>query len=90
MIIIWNTFRLLEESMFKWSKTTFEKFNLPLDEDYISAVEKTMRPVTYSLQTIWVNVFLGVILGLILGGMLKKEKSIFEDDSLSNYQDQRT
>lgn len=83
---------LFEESIrqMEQNHSLFEKFNLPLDEDYISAVEKTMRPVTYSLQTIWVNVFLGVILGLILGGMLKKEKSIFEDDSLSNYQDQQT
>lgn len=79
---------LFEEGMrqIEENRSIFEKLNLPLDDDYFSTLEKTMRPVTYSIQTIWVNVLLGFALGLILGFILKKEKSIFEDDSLSESQ----
>jgi len=39
-----------------------------------------MKPITYSLQSIWVDVFLGIILGLIMSAFIKKDKNIFEQE----------
>ena len=59
----------------------FETLKLPLDDRYYEELEKQMRPVNYSIQTIWVNIFLGSVLGLILAGFVKKQKSIFEEET---------
>ncbi|MDD2284799.1 MAG: DUF4199 domain-containing protein [Paludibacter sp.] len=74
---------LFEESMrqIEQNRVLFERLNLPLDDNYFTELERQMRPVNYSIQTIWMNVLLGAILGLILGGFIKKQKSIFEEDT---------
>ena len=75
---------LFEESMrqMEQNRSLFEKLNLPLDEDYISAVEKTMRlsPILFKPYG---SMYSWELYSVDLGGVLKK-KSIFEDDSLSN------
>ena len=74
---------LFEESMrqIEQNRSLFESLNLPLDDNYYEQLERQMRPVNYSLQTIWMNVFSGAILGLILGGIVKKNKGIFDEET---------
>lgn len=74
---------LFQESMrqIDQNRAIFEKLNLPLDDNYFEELERQMRPVNYSLQTIWMNVFSGSILGFIIGGIVKKEKGLFDEPS---------
>jgi hypothetical protein len=74
---------LLEESMkqIENNRGIFESLNLPLDEQYYEELERQMRPVNYSIQTIWVNILFGAVLGFILSGFVKKQKSIFDEES---------
>lgn len=74
---------LFEESMrqIEQNRSLFESLKLPLDDNYYEELERQMRPVNYSLQTIWVNIFTGSILGLILGGVVRKNKGIFDDEA---------
>lgn len=74
---------LFEESMrqIEQNRSLFESLKLPLDDNYFEELERQMRPVNYSLQTIWVNIFTGAILGLILGGFVRKSKGIFDDET---------
>lgn len=74
---------LFEESMrqIEQNRSLFESLNLPLDDNYYEQLERQMRPINYSLQTIWMNVFSGAILGLILGGIVKKNKGIFDEET---------
>lgn len=74
---------LFEESMrqVEQNRGIFESLNLPLDDKYYEELERQMKPVNYSIQTIWINVFLGAILGLVLAGFVKKQKGIFEEET---------
>lgn len=74
---------LFEESMrqIENNRSLFESLRLPLDENYYEELERQMRPVNYSLQTIWMNIFSGAIIGLILGGIVRKNKGIFDDET---------
>ena len=56
-----------------------ESMNLPLDEEYYTQMEKMMKPSVYTLQSIWVNVLLGVLLALVMSAFVKKDKDIFEE-----------
>lgn len=74
---------LFEESMrqIEQNRGIFESLNLPLDDKYYDELERQMKPINYSIQTIWINVFLGAILGFIIAGLVKKQKSIFEEET---------
>jgi hypothetical protein len=52
---------LLQESL-----KIIDSMQLPVNEEFYDQMEKMMKPITYSLQSIWVDVFLGIILGLIM------------------------
>lgn len=73
---------MFEESVrqIEQNRALFDRFNLPLDDKYFEELENQMKPVSYSLQSIWVNLIFGLVLGFILGFFIKKEKSIFESD----------
>jgi len=65
--------KLLNESL-----KTLEMLKLPIETTPYDQMEKMMKPATFSLQYIWMNVLLGTIIGLIMAPFIKKEKSIFE------------
>ncbi len=65
---------LLNESM-----KAIETFKLPITSDAYDQMEAMMKPATFSLQFVWMNVFFGAIVGLIMSPIIKREKSIFED-----------
>ena len=73
---------LFEESMrqIEANRGLLERLNLPLDDNYYAELERQMRPVNYSIQTIWMNVLSGVFLGLILALFVKKKKGIFDTE----------
>lgn len=52
--------------------------NLPFENASYDQMEKMMKPATFSLQYIWMNVLLGTLIGLVMAPFIKKEKSIFE------------
>lgn len=61
-----------------------DRFNAPLDDDFYEKIEKMMNPVSYAIQTIWVNILYGGLLGAILGFIVMKKESIFDDKTLNN------
>lgn len=73
---------VLQESIkqMEQNRSLFEKLGVPMDENYYEELEKQMKPVRFSLQTIWLNVFSAVILGLILGGIVKKQRGLFDEE----------
>jgi hypothetical protein len=62
------------------NRSLFEKLNIPVEDNYYEELEKQLKPVRFSIQTIWMNVFSGVIVGLILGGFVRKKKGLFDDE----------
>jgi hypothetical protein len=42
-------------------------------------VEGMMKPATFSLQFVWMNVTFGAIVGLIMSPFIKKDVNIFKD-----------
>jgi hypothetical protein len=77
---------VLQESVkqMEQNRSLFEKLGVPMDDNYYEELEKQMKPVRFSLQTIWLNVFSAVIVGLILGGIVKKNKGLFDDEPAKN------
>lgn len=65
---------LLNESM-----KALQILKIPIDNAAYDQMVKVMKPATFSLQYIWMNVILGSILGLIMAAFVKKDKSIFEE-----------
>lgn len=65
--------KLLNESL-----KAVEMLNLPFENASYDQMEKMMKPATFSLQYIWMNVLLGTLIGLAMAPFIKKEKSIFE------------
>jgi len=66
--------KLLNDSM-----KAVEMLKLPIDSASYEQMEGMMKPATFSLQFVWLNVFMGTIIGLIMSPFIKKEKNIFED-----------
>lgn len=64
---------LLNESL-----KAIEMLNLPIENASYDQMEKMMKPATFSLQYIWMNVLIGTLIGLVMAPFIKKEKSIFE------------
>lgn len=58
-----------------------ESMNLPTEEFNMSSqmLDKMMSPAFYAMQTLWINVFIGLFVGLVVATFTKKEKSIFEE-----------
>lgn len=65
---------LLNESM-----KAIEMMKLPVSGDAYDQMERIMKPATFSLQFVWMNVFFGAITGLLMAPFIKKDKSIFEN-----------
>jgi hypothetical protein len=50
-------------------------------EVYQQTVEM-MTPLNMALQSIWVNLILGLLLGLVMAGVVKKAENPFSDDGV--------
>lgn len=73
---------VLQESIkqMEQNRSLFEKLGVPMNDDYYEELEKQMKPVRFSLQTIWLNVFSGLVVGFIMGGIVKKQRGLFDDE----------
>jgi F0F1-type ATP synthase assembly protein I len=65
--------KLLDDSM-----KAVEMLNLSFGTSSYDQMEKMMKPATFSLQFIWMNVLMGTLIGLIMAPFIKKDKNIFE------------
>lgn len=74
--------RIFEESMrqMEQNRSLFERFNVNMDDSYYEQLERQLRPASYAMQTIWVNILAGSILGLIIGGIVMRKRSIFDEE----------
>lgn len=66
--------KLLNESY-----KALDMLNVQIDDATYKQMESMLKPANFSLQIIWLNVFLGTVIGLIMSFFLKKQKSIFEE-----------
>lgn len=78
--------QLFEEGVRQLEKNRalFERFNMPMDEEYIDQLERQFRPVSYAFQTIWTNLLAGTLLGLILAGIVKRQRGLFDEEQPTN------
>lgn len=65
--------KLLNESL-----KAVEMLRLPIENATYDQMENMMKPATFSLQYIWMNVLLGTLIGLTMAPFIKKDKNIFE------------
>lgn len=65
------------ESMFQESMKLLEKMKFPMNDASVQQMESILKPASFTLQYIWVNVFAGTVVGLIMSGFIKKEKNLF-------------
>lgn len=58
-----------------------EEMNIPsMDESVTQQTLETMlSPMVYVLQSLWMNVFMGLFVGFIVAAFAKKEKNLFEE-----------
>lgn len=60
------------ESMFEESMKLLEKMKYPMNDASVEQMESILKPATFTLQYIWVNVLAGTFVGLIMSGFIKK------------------
>jgi len=65
--------------MFEESMKLMEKLNFPMNEDSVTQMESILKPASFTLQYIWINVFMGSLVGLVMSAFVKKEKSLFAE-----------
>ena len=63
--------------MFEESMKMMESMNFPMNDASVEQMESILKPASFTLQYIWINVLMGSIVGLIMSGFVKKDKSIF-------------
>jgi hypothetical protein len=52
-----------------------------MTEDAVDLVrEQATNPITVALQSIWLNILAALVIGLIVAGIVKREKSIFDNN----------
>ncbi len=64
--------------MFEESMKLMEKMNFPMNDASVAQMESILKPATFTLQYIWINVFMGSLVAMVMSGFVKKEKDIFE------------
>jgi hypothetical protein len=64
--------QLLQESM-----KALETLRFPIDEAAYLQMGKMMKPASFTLQYIWLNVLMGSFVGLIMAAFIKRDKNIF-------------
>jgi len=67
------------ETMFQETMKMFSSLKYPINDATEEQTRKMLKPASYTLIYIWVNIFMGLIVGLIMAAFIKKEKSIFKE-----------
>jgi len=67
------------EEMFQESVKMMKTMKFLITDESTDQMKSMLKPATYTLVYVWVNVFMGAIVGLIMAAFIKKEKSIFEE-----------
>ena len=67
------------ESMFQETMKMLTSMKYPITDAVETQTRSMLKPASYTLIYIWVNVFMGLIVGLIMAAFIKKEKSIFKE-----------
>lgn len=69
------------ENLFNETMLLMENLGLADQEEiYEENLNTLLRPASFAIQYIWINMLGGVVVGLIMSAFTKKEKSIFEED----------
>jgi hypothetical protein len=81
VMMIYTTFIDIHflDSLLDITLKMYERFKIPLDDKTIKAIEYIYKPAQYSLLNVFFSAIGGTFWGLILAGMVKKDKSIFEE-----------
>jgi len=67
------------ESVFQETMKMLTSMKYPITDAVEAQTRNMLKPASYTLIYIWVNVFMGLIVGLIMAAFIKKEKSIFKE-----------
>jgi len=67
------------DTLYQETMKMLTKFKYPIDNAMEEQTRKMLKPASYTLIYIWVNVFMGLIVGFIMAGFIKKDKTIFEE-----------
>ena len=67
------------ESVFQETMKMLTSMKYPITDAVEAQTRNMLKPASYTLIYIWVNVFMGLIVGLIMAAFVKKEKSIFKE-----------
>jgi Protein of unknown function (DUF4199) len=60
------------EQMFQESMKLMEKMKFPMNDASVAQMETIMKPASFTLQYIWVNVFVGTLVALVMSGFVKR------------------
>ncbi len=71
------------ENMMNQTMLMLETMQFPIGDAEIAQIEAMLKPARFSLMYLWVNAFVGMFVGLVMAAFTKKEKSIFEDDTIA-------
>jgi hypothetical protein len=71
------------DTIFQESMKMLQKMKFPIDDESMKQVESMLKPASFSLQFIWINVFIGSLVGLIMAVFIKKDKSVFAENNES-------
>lgn len=68
------------ESMMQDSLKVLSGMNFKIDTEAIAQMETTLKPASFSLQYIWVNVFVGSLVAFVMAFFVKKNPPISTED----------
>jgi hypothetical protein len=58
--------------MFEESMKMMEKLNFPMNDASVTQMESILKPASFTLQYIWVNVFMGSLVAVVMSGFVRK------------------
>ncbi len=64
------------ESMMKDSLKVLSDMKFSIDKSAVEQMESTLKPASFSLQYIWVNVFVGSLVAIVMAFFIKKNAPI--------------
>ncbi|MDR1585140.1 MAG: DUF4199 domain-containing protein [Prevotellaceae bacterium] len=66
------------ENLLEQSMKIFESMQFPLTDEIYDNMQTLLNPFSFTMQYIWVNVFLGAFTGVFMSFFIKKEKGLFD------------
>ena len=67
------------DQMFQESMKMMRTMKFQITDESTDQMKSMLKPATYTLVYVWINVLMGAIVGFIMAAFIKKEKSIFEE-----------